>query len=248
MSSSERYTEASAKFEAHYGLNPPASDVCSFCRGPKNQGYSKCYNCGHNASYLEGLGSVDEFRTVSICISGTQFYQDLKNYKSDRVADKVKNRIGVDLMFVLARFINENKQTFKPYLGSGIVTWLPSTQRSKAPLGKLVTSLFKKRFDARELLRFTGEMGPERRKPFLGRFEVIDDVADKNVLIVDDLWTSGAHVFSAAASLKKAGAAQVCALTLGRFIRREHYPEYVDDLAEEFSWAWPPMESSWDLF
>lgn len=46
-----------------------------------------------------------------------------------------------------------------------------------------------------------------------------DAVAGKNVLLIDDTWTTGAAMQSAAAALKGAGASVVAGVVIGRHLR-----------------------------
>ena len=62
----------------------------------------------------------------------------------------------------------------------------------------------------------------ERRKNLKNCFRVArpDRVKSKRILLIDDVFTTGATLRAAAEALKKAGAAYVCALTLARVDRR----------------------------
>jgi adenine/guanine phosphoribosyltransferase-like PRPP-binding protein len=50
------------------------------------------------------------------------------------------------------------------------------------------------------------------------------DSAPVHALVLDDTWTTGARAQSLAYALKKAGAASVAVVVLGRHIRPEHEP------------------------
>jgi ComF family protein len=57
----------------------------------------------------------------------------------------------------------------------------------------------------------------ERRRNVVGAFRASSDhVSGKKVLVVDDLFTTGATLAACAAALKQAGAASVLGLTVGR--------------------------------
>ena len=62
-----------------------------------------------------------------------------------------------------------------------------------------------------------------RRRNVLNAFRVPPDktaqVRGRNVLLVDDVFTTGATLNACARALKRAGAAQVDALTLARVVR-----------------------------
>lgn len=58
--------------------------------------------------------------------------------------------------------------------------------------------------------------GDERRANVRGAFEVAGDVCGKNILLIDDVYTTGATVGECSRVLKKNGAKDVCVLTLAR--------------------------------
>ena len=49
-----------------------------------------------------------------------------------------------------------------------------------------------------------------------GTFEVCGDVREKRILIVDDVYTTGATVSECSKVLKRSGAKEVCVFTLSR--------------------------------
>ncbi|MBF8250647.1 MAG: amidophosphoribosyltransferase-like protein [Deltaproteobacteria bacterium] len=58
--------------------------------------------------------------------------------------------------------------------------------------------------------------GRERKVNVRGAFEVCGDVREKRILIVDDVYTTGATVSECSKVLKESGAKEVCVLTLSR--------------------------------
>jgi ComF family protein len=67
----------------------------------------------------------------------------------------------------------------------------------------------------------TGLNKAERNKNIKGAFEVSDKkkIAGKNVILVDDVYTTGATINECAKTLTKAGAQKVTALTLARVLQ-----------------------------
>lgn len=65
-----------------------------------------------------------------------------------------------------------------------------------------------------------------RRTNLQGAFQVVraDRIAGKRILLVDDVVTTGSTLAAAAAVLKRAGAAEVCAVTVARVPRRGTLP------------------------
>jgi hypothetical protein len=123
-----------------------------------------------------------------------------------------------------------------PCIGAGtglwdIVTFVPSTKTTVPPAEQPCAGLPRKVVGNNEARnRVTLVPGPDsdgakefRRDVIAGRFAVTPEyaarVAGAHVLLVDDTWTSGANMQSAAVALKDAGATRVTALAVVRWLR-----------------------------
>ncbi len=83
---------------------------------------------------------------------------------------------------------------------------------------RLATNLRRRRYTKSQ----AGLSEAQRRENLRDSFRVVRpfQVAGKRVLLIDDVFTTGATLRAAASALKAAGAAYVCALTLARVDRR----------------------------
>jgi ComF family protein len=83
---------------------------------------------------------------------------------------------------------------------------------------KLATNLRRRRYTKPQ----AGLSEAQRRENLHNCFQVVrpSQLSGKRVLLIDDVFTTGATLRTAAAALKSAGASYVCALTLARVDRR----------------------------
>ena len=184
---------------------------------------------------------LDFYYPVSLAFDDGQFYQDLISYKSpDALA--LQQQIRLDLAIVLHKSLKENKDIWLREPRPDLISWIPSTRRDNDSMEWIACKVYK---GSNGVLRATGQE-VKRREPDLSRFEVIDDVDGRSVMLLDDLFTSGSHLFSAAGILKEAGARRVGAVTLGRFVRAEEYSDFKKQTqSRRFSWRLPALDSEW---
>lgn len=71
------------------------------------------------------------------------------------------------------------------------------------------------------------------------RFSAAEQVEGRDVLVVDDTWTTGAKLQAAAAALKLAGARRVAGVAIGRWMNRDfkHNGRWID-AAKRVRWSW----------
>jgi hypothetical protein len=107
--------------------------------------------------------------------------------------------------------------------GFDVVTTVPSSDGARGarhPLDQLVGDLVgpvRGRYE-RLLRRTDAAVTPHHFN--IHKYEAVREVGDRSVLLVDDTWTTGANVQSAAVALKGAGAGRVAALVIGRYVNR----------------------------
>ena len=192
-------------------------DVCSRCfdliSGP-----GRCYRCAQYGRW------VDAAAPISYSVGGEQLHHALTNYK--RLTGEPGRSFVVGLAAVLWRHLDDHEGCLARAAGVArfdVVTTVPSSDPERQethPLQQLVGTLVgpaRERYE-RLLIRTGAAAGPHRFNP--NKYEAIGEVGGRSVLLVDDTWTTGANAQSAAAVLKTAGAGQVAALVIGRYVNR----------------------------
>lgn len=196
-------------------LPPAAADVCSVCL-TFTDGYGTCYRCGHQTRF------ADAVLPISYSVAFGQLHTALRQYK--RGHPSAARQFELQLAAVLWRFVSIHegclaRSTGVP--GFDLVTTVPSSsmERDEAhPLRRLVGELAAPtRTRYRRLLRRSGTPVAERNVD-PGKYNPSADLAGEAVLLIDDTWTTGANVQSAAGALKTAGAGAVGVLVVGRHV------------------------------
>ncbi|GAA0225425.1 hypothetical protein GCM10010492_24520 [Saccharothrix mutabilis subsp. mutabilis] len=197
---------------------PPAGpSICATChRG--TSGYVRCYQCNkHREVYGDELADV--VVPISLAISGGQLTRELSGYKYND-SPQVRKEFAYNLASTLAVFLATHEGCLATAVGVRVfdlVTIVPGTrQRSgQHPLAEILGKTV-----MRTSGRFADTMAATGGNDHLtvrpGSVTVHTTVAGRVVLLVDDTWTSGASLQSAAIALKRAGARRVAGLVIGR--------------------------------
>ncbi len=181
--------------------------VC--CRS--TEGFSRCWQCNQHFQ-SSGAALADEVVPISMAVEGKQLVHVLGNYKNSRIP-AVRRQFTYELAAVLATFLAGHLSCLGEF---DIVTIVPSTRQREGghPLADILGQrLNSTRSTFAEALTTTGDNTRLLRPDEYG---VHADVAGGRILLVDDQWTSGASLQSSAVALKRAGAARVTGLVIGR--------------------------------
>jgi predicted amidophosphoribosyltransferase len=194
---------------------PRVCDVClTFI-----DGYPRCYTCARTPQALDVLAPI------SYSVAAGQLHHVLAAYK--RQDGRVGRRLSTQLAAVLWRFLSCHEHCLAQAAGVpsfDLVATVPSGvgERDRShPLHRIVSEMVGPTRDRhRRLLgRSTVSVAPhefDRR-----RYEATGRVPGAAVLVIDDTWTTGASVQSAATVLKEAGAQTVAAVVIGRHLNRK---------------------------
>lgn len=205
----------------------PGSDegVCSICHGATLErdhgGYwPTCWNCRSVP-----VGGVRTIVPISLVhTSQSQLYASLRDYKSSYLDGTIRAEHSLLLAGTLQRFLRVHRSHIEE---AGGVAWdaiqvVPSTRQRDGdhPLEAVVKmTMFRD-----ELVQFLTPTGQaiDHNRPNPAAFGAVDGTAGRNVLLIDDTFTTGARVQSAASALSRAGANVVAAVPIGRVIDTSH--------------------------
>lgn len=198
---------------------PAAQDrVCEICHSSCTAGYSRCIPCSAGTNQL-GVGEVIP---IAMSVAGGLLHRHLRGYKDDRSRD-VRDRMALRLAALLAVFLSNHHGCIGGYDSIALVP--SATRTAMQNVVDRIPSL-------REAVQPALEAGPGFATRDLNqqRFDVVRPVSDEHVLLLDDTFTTGASLFSAAAALRGHGA-QVTMLVLGRHVNPGYGPS-----AEMLEW------------
>lgn len=194
---------------------PAAADrVCTICHSGPGPGYEICRSCSQTTRQVTRSTSL--VLPISLYALPSQLHTYLRRYK-----DAPDTSAATIMAAALGRFVAMHQQCVTRYLGGAIdvVTTIPSTsgRTGRHPLVELVERSHILRPLQAELLA-SGTVPIDHNRANDHAFTVLRPPNNQRVLVIDDTFTSGARVQSAASALSLAGARRVTALVLGRVI------------------------------
>jgi len=194
---------------------PPGGGCCPVCRGPAAPGYPRCYQCAMHQADAPGR-LADLVVPISYAPKGGAHYTRLWQYKTNAPAAAAARDMLCGLMLTFLRDHGPCVWRQAAMPAPGWLAVVPGGQGRPGPhpllrlLGPLV---------ALAPVTLTAQAGePLGRTLNPHRFRAGPSVAGQSVLLVDDIWVSGASAQSAALALRSAGARHVAVIVLGRHV------------------------------
>lgn len=219
---------------------PPVGTVgaCEVCHGVANLGWDACYPCENRWTAQSGWDTVKLVLPCSVAVGSGDWYRALFQYKQGQF-DLYAPVLGGVLGMWLDAFGPRVSLTLgaKP----DIVTVVPSKRsQHPTPLWQVAYALPGIRPQLRPTLRYVGQRPTSRRIAITDRFEVIEDVEGKNVLLIEDTWVTGQTSISAALALAEAGCLSIAILPIARMIYPDQAsPDYTTAAEPPYTPRWP---------
>jgi hypothetical protein len=210
--------------------------VCEVCL-TFTDGYPRCYACARMPQALDALAPI------SYSVAAGQLHHVLAAYK--RQDGRVGRRLSTELAAVLWRFLSDHERCLARAAGVpsfDLVATVPSGDGERDadhPLHRIVREVVGPTRDRHRRLLGRSSVPVASHEFDRRRYDVTGPLQDVAVLMIDDTWTTGANIQSAATALKEAGAQTVAAVVIGRHLNREwgENERRLRALIRPFDWA-----------
>lgn len=228
-------------------VTPPArvvARVCPLCHSWKPNELVVCGSCeatGRTVGFPVGPISV-----VTLAAKPSPLRDWLTQYKGRSGDEDPFNQAAYDRVWAIAgRYLLEHGASLLNRIGeidSVVVVPSGGDRPEPHPLEQILNSLY---FDVpvhRSLTRGPGNLG--FRMSSVDGFNCHDGDEARRVLLVEDVFVTGARVFSAARALHDGGHTVAGALALARRVNRdwgEAQDLWNDQVAERFNWPASPL-------
>jgi predicted amidophosphoribosyltransferase len=194
--------------------------VCRVCHGATRElTHAYCPVC-YRAVYHQLRRDGPLIVPISLCTQGDGLYRLLQDYKRSPDGE-VRRRASQAVASLLVRFVTTHTRCIHRAARRGWeqVTVVPSgrDRGSRHPLEEALEQAGWT--PVRTLCRGPGALG--RNLASEDAYRAVAGVSGKSLLLVDDLYDSGAHLQSAAAALRVAGADVVAGVPVARVLEPE---------------------------
>ncbi len=191
-----------------------AAGLCASCRGPASHGYARCYQCNLHEESAPGM-LADAVVPISYALKGARHAENLWRYKSGLDGAQAAQAALRALLLV---FLHDHGPCVWRQARIAAPTHLAVVPSGRGrpgihPLRRLIGPYLALPWAG--LAPRPGEEPPARDLAADG-FQVSERLTGGAVLLMDDTWTSGGSIQSAAVALRRAGARSVAAVVLGR--------------------------------
>jgi adenine/guanine phosphoribosyltransferase-like PRPP-binding protein len=203
---------------------PGGAGVCRICHGCPNTGFSTCWSCSTVRSQVSR--PCDLVVPISLYEITSQLHHVLLHYKSDRYPH-LHDQFGAQVVSLLSQFLTMHGECIVEAAGKewDVITTVPSSG-ARDVLHPLVTAINRVRALSDQyvpLLR-RGEATIDHLTASDDGYELLTPLRGERILLIDDTFTSGSRVQSAASRLALGGGDVVGVVAIGRVIKPQFSP------------------------
>ncbi len=205
--------------------------VCDICHAAPNSDFDRCYSC---YATTRGVSRpVELVVPISLYVVGGQLHHVLRNYK-DSPLPNVRDTFRTQVAALLGRFLSGHEKCIEGAAGRKwqLITTVPSSSKRAGvhPLVAAINMLARLKTQLVNPLE-PGAVALEHNVASDDGYRVTQSVRGKSFLLIDDTFTTGARLQSAASALQLGGADVVAAVVIGRVVN----PEFSGALWERVS-------------
>lgn len=225
----------------------PGPGICPTCRTWNDQpDQAVCSNCTLVEDVLTEtavtLDVITLYRKPSLLRDWLTSYKGRPDSSDPYIPEYEQN-----IQALLWQFFNDHAERLIAR-GGGLdcIVVVPSTHRAPPhPLEKALAAIDVPAPVSPLLVRGPGEL--DFNKPAADGYQLACYQSPQRVLLVDDVYTTGAHINSAATALRKGGHTITGAFTIARRVRTEFHPDaqalWDRQTATGFTWPTGPIVS-----
>jgi hypothetical protein len=233
----------------HDLIRPPVAGsggACSICCDWLDASGSTCSKCQHASSVL-GRPLVPVV-PVTLYVKPSRMRDRLKFYKEPRGPED--GGLAVEVASILARFFHEHGAELTRRYGMVDAATVVPTRKGDAERHPLDAALDRHIGDAvlprREPLLSVGQGNIERRSPHPRGFVASSAAAGRSLVLIDDVYTTGAVAQSAAHALREVGAVVPVIVVVGRRLNPDYHQAVADLVKRQQDRGFSFTESPWD--
>jgi predicted amidophosphoribosyltransferase len=196
----------------------PGPSVCPICRTFHDPAYETCIACSRQPNNL------DAFAPITYSVHAGQMHDALRGYKDDPRRE-VRRFHAVRLTAILWRFLESHERCVAAAAGVerfDLIGTVPSKDaerdEERGRLRTIVGEWCRPSADRWRRLLVPADPPILDRSFAQERYVAGAEVEGQRVLLIDDTWTTGGAMQSAAAALRHAGAASVAGVVIGRHL------------------------------
>jgi ComF family protein len=204
------------------------SNICEKCGEPLNYLQHNTQDCANRLKNLKWIRSFSYYQPpLSLAIQKLKYHRDigiadvLANYLVELYN---KNKMDIDMVIPVP--LSQKRLHERGYNQSYLLA-LPFSMIINKPLSKQSLRRFKET---------RSQVGLDRQERFVNVSEAFtaetSEVDGKNILLIDDVSTTGSTLEACASALKLAGAKDIVALTLARAVHTQKgFSDHINDAA-----------------